>query len=319
MAYTSKVPKQLSEFMRIVLDKEIADDQHGLSKSLGLRASGLPFCPLKFYLGLPKQFSSKSVKSGSAFFFRVGTTVHEVIQKGVEHSVEELTKEAGMIPIADWKCLHCGHKYAFVARPKACDYCGEHSFEMMEHEVRYRQLTGHIDNVFFLPGIKKYLILDYKTATVKKVEAKEKAVFGNVQQIGTYVAIKHSEGFPMLGWALLYIARNSPWQWYPVLDEESNSEAFLKRLNKYCDQHETLLTMKELGKEELEWIWEGRMCKTPAQITARADYCPFKDVCSGSKKSIDLHMNQTAVFVRKKLPLSQFLELDHKVGYRGIK
>lgn len=319
MSYQSKVPGQLASMMALILAKEVPDKHCTLSSSLGLRASGLPFCPLKFFLGIPKQFRSKHVEVGSSFFFRVGTTVHEVLQKGVEHSIEELTKEAGMVPVADWKCLSCGHVHVFVPRPECCEFCGDHHYEMMEHTVQYRQLTGHIDNVFYLPRLKKYLIIDYKTATLKKVEAKGPAVFGNKQQIGTYVAIKHSEGYDMLGWALLYVARNSPWQWYPVVDEAPNNEAFLKRLNKYCDQHEYLMTVTELGKKEVEWLWNNRMCKTPEQIKDRADYCPFKDMCSGPKRSMDLHIEQVVKFVEKKLPLSQFLELDHKVGYRDLK
>lgn len=319
MAYKSKLPGQLSDFMRVILAKEVADDHNGLSKSLGLRASSLPFCTLKFLLNVPTHFSKKKVETGSAFFFRVGTTVHETLQKSVEHSLEELAHEAGMVPVADWKCDHCKHKYVFVEKPITCEYCGEHSFEMLEHEVRYRQLTGHIDNVFLLPKLKKYLIMDYKTATVKKVEAKEEAVFGNVQQIGTYVAIKFSEGYPMLGWVLLYIARNSPWQWYPVIDEQPNNEAFLKRLNRYCDQHERLMTMTNVGKEELDWIVSNKLCKTPAHVKERGGYCPFKDLCTGPKKSLDLQLTQVVSFVNKKMPLSQFLELDHKVGYREIK
>ena len=323
MSYKSRVPKQLESFMKVITDSSYRDNHYTLSKKLGLRASGLPFCPLKFILSLPKLFAGEETATGSAFFFRVGTTVHEVVQKGVEIAVKELEQDAGMIPIADWKCLHCGHLHTFIPRPDECEFCKHHQFEMLEHTVRYRQLTGHIDNVFLMQPQNKYLIVDYKTATVKKVEGKEEAVFGNVQQIGTYVAIKHSDGYKMLGWALIYIARNSLWSWYPVLEEDPDNEGFLRRLNKFCDLHEELLTAESLGDKEWGLALDNRVCKTKKQVEERGGYCAFKDICSahcnGDSAPLEMQRKHVVRFISNKLPLAQWLELDDKVGYAKIK
>lgn len=309
----AKLESLLAQYLQVLVANKVPD-RGNISKLLSLRASGLPFCTLRFLLNIPGIFvSDRSVETASAFFFKVGTAVHDTLQHSVEHALPELAS-LGMVPIGDWECAYCKYKTSFTAKPDSCPWCQHEKFRLHEHELRYRQLTGHVDNSFLLKAVNKYLIIDYKTCTVSKAETKPPPEFSNVQQIGTYTAIKASEGFDMLGWALLYISRNSPSTWYPAVEDKPNNKAFLTRLNRYCDEHEKIMFTTQLDNKFLTWVKDCRMCKTPQHIKTRAGYCKYAKLCS-NPEAIDTQLKHVVKFVEKKLPLAQFLDLEHFQGY----
>jgi hypothetical protein len=53
-------------------------------KNFYLRPSSFPYCPLRFFLGLPKAFSRGKYEEASfSYYVRVGSATHAVIQEAV--------------------------------------------------------------------------------------------------------------------------------------------------------------------------------------------------------------------------------------------
>ena len=115
------------------------------------------------------------------------------------------------------------------------------------HEVEIKDpfgenlLVGHVDTIFQLtlkeyPGKKFWVVIDYKTSSVKRVAGPDMVSADNKAQIRAYVGILKEMGQNMLPFGfLVYIPRDNPYK-FEIAVVDVSFEKERKRVKRYKQQ-----------------------------------------------------------------------------------
>jgi hypothetical protein len=246
-----------------------------------LRISSFPFCGTKWLLSYPSASSGKrSNKFMGTFFTSVGTAVHSGIQAVLDHSP---------FLLQDWKCFSCGRLHKFCLKPKVCKKCGSEVVVGREHEYKKGFVVGHLDGAILLKS-GKITIIDYKTTSMRKLEAKGLLPnLENVRQIEAYAALLKEQGYDIEGWTLIYIARNnakrvyrSSTQFYGHTFEEEYPK-ILKRIEGYKRAFLAVSQAKTVADVEVV-VSKRRSLSDNPKLKELCHYCPYKTICTEDSK-----------------------------------
>ena len=205
--------------MNKLLDEGTAVEDNDPSRVQRLRVSAFPFCGVKWFFSLPSGTAVKrQLDTKFKFYTSIGTAVHECLQEILNRL--DLSED-DIDVIADWECKDCKHLHKFCVAPTKCSKCRSKNIRYRELTVEDGNVLGHVDTVIRIKVKKSkgypegfaYLVLDYKTSSVKKVGIKSKLVISEsyMAQIRSYVTILHHQGHAMLPFAVLvYIPRDDP-------------------------------------------------------------------------------------------------------------
>lgn len=278
-----------------------------------LRFSGLPFCPVRWLAKVPVGLAPKARKPfGFAFYTRIGTAVHEVFQSCLELLGTPLPHSFELI--ADWKCNGCEHRVSFEPKPSKCPACGHESLRFEEHEIllvssktRVRAM-GHVDCILrfkLKDGSYAYVVIDFKTSSVSKVNAKEFVVSAEYStQIASYAAaITHSQGVKVLGTALVFVARDYPNAFkvhVQLVDADSNVK-YLKAIHRYMRQLQVVQEATTVN--DLQGIIASRPCAEGIQPEYAG--CDYELRCAGSDRKCTrlLQSSLDQLAASKRLPV----------------
>ncbi|BAG41617.1 hypothetical protein [Ralstonia phage phiRSL1] len=229
------------------------------SRVLYLRPSQMPFCPTSFFINHASRGLYGLEDFGSAFYTRVGTVVHEVLQNFLSRSGQLL---------ADYHCTHCKkwHRMSYVHE------CCDHPTQYHEVEIDYKGIHGHIDAIY-KDKEGRLWIVDFKTTSVKGAPGKKKDPGATYrEQIETYaVLVELQYGLKIAGYADAFILRDNPVTTDPVLWvrplTDETRKRVKQRLSRYKKMHRAALDAA--SKSEVLALMDWGRCK--------GEYCP---VCS---------------------------------------
>lgn len=290
--------RTVEQAVESAIDNQTTRTRSDPARTRSLRVSSFPFCPVKWFFGLPIAISGERESDFLGNYFTgVGTAVHENIQSIVENSPNA---------IRDWACMSCGHNHPFQTKPIKCANCGKvTAYISKESEVKKGVILGHIDDAWRLKsGI---WIGDYKTTSKAKLKTSALPHLTNVRQIEAYCALQSSAGYDIAGWTLIYIARDSAARRYITSDQfykRSYSEEYpriVKRIKKYVSDFKFVSTLSRADQLD-ELLALRRLAAGREDTKGLCGYCPYKPACS-----VDEHAKTHAVKIFKllgnKLPL----------------
>lgn len=268
------------------------------SRTRSLRVSSFPFCPVKWFFGLPTALSSdrESDFMGN-YFTSVGTAVHTNIQSAVENSPNA---------IRDWDCMVCKHNHPFQTKPTQCLGCGKNTaYVSKESQVKNGVILGHIDDAWVLTsGI---WIGDYKTTSKAALNTKKLPHVSNVRQIEAYCALKSSEGYDIAGWTLIYIARDTGARRYINSDQfygHSYAKEYpevVRRVKKYVKDFKFVSTLS--SEDQLDTLLSLRRLQEHKEDTeGLCGYCPYQPACKNDKHA-QVHTRKIFKIIQRKLPI----------------
>lgn len=230
-----------------------------------LRPSALPFCPVGFFCGHATLGMASTMDFMGEYYTRVGTAVHDVMQKFMSPSQRFL---------ADWECLSCGKRRRMSHKNECC----EHTMKYHELLIDYKGIVGHIDGVF-RDRRGRYWILDYKTSSLKGAPYKLKSPGAAYkEQVETYATLLYLQyKIKVEGVMLMFLPRDNPKEpqvWVDLIDRP-DMKAVWKRLKAYKKMHAEALAV-ETAKEAIALARYGRCknewcqtCKRPDELEAQ--------------------------------------------------
>lgn len=259
---------------------------------LSLRASQLPFCPREFFITHASYGLNRPQSMRTAFYTRVGTVVHDVMQSYLAASGRFL---------ADYHCLECGKWHRLSLKHECC------GFPTKYHEVRIdtKGMKGHIDAVY-VDEKGKLWILDFKTTSVKAAPNKKtNPGAAYIEQIEVYAVLFEIQyGKKIEGFMDAFILRDNPSVEPPVyarLLTDTKREEVLRRIKRYRRAHNDALD-----------------AETWSDVKALLEYdkCT-NDMCSVCKKDDEVLYNQLKQAYRlgkqsDHLPLRAFVNRELK-------
>lgn len=224
-----------------------------------LRPSQLPFCPAGFFINHATLGMATTMDFMSEYYTRVGSAVHDVMQKFLSPSQRFL---------ADWECLICGKRRRFTHKNECC----EHTMKYHELLIDYKGIVGHIDGVF-RDRRGRYWILDYKTCSLKGAPYKKSSPGSAYkEQVETYATLLYLQyGIKVVGVMLMFLPRDNPKEpsvWVDIIDKP-DMKVIWKRLKAYKKMHaevlavstaEEAVALARYGKCKGEWC---QACKRP--------------------------------------------------------
>lgn len=221
-----------------------------LSRLLTVHPSQCPMCPTSFiysWLVLGhKGFNQLDLRS--EITLGTGTHIHESVQKYLPMSCEGL--------VGDWQCKKCKRTHRVQAQPKVCQ-CGSHEFDYHEIGISYKGFEGHIDTVYCYNN--EHMIVDYKSTTLKQLEAKAaQPSFEYQMQLRSYALLmKLQYNIIIKRIMLLFIAKEFPEKhsyWHMEITPEVNHQTFnfLKAERTLKKQLTHLTTFEEFMELEPE-------------------------------------------------------------------
>lgn len=230
-----------SAFFTHILQDSISLQRRDPYRTLKVRFSGLPFCGLKWILGLEGQnVETQSQMFGFRFYVNIGTLVHTLVQKSVlaDH-------EWKFEVYRDYLCRSCRHRVLLSKKViKNCPKCSSKNVTAEEHEVNWNGALGHIDEIIAFPdskGKKRRMILDYKTTSVAKAQSKKNLVSAGYRfQIKSYAVALADEGNPVDYTGFVFIPRDNPERFVIQGAEEFTDKEYnfySRRLTQSLEEH----------------------------------------------------------------------------------
>lgn len=277
-----------------------------------LRISGFPFCGVRWFADLQRK-TARAVFNGSSmrYYTQVGNVLHAVMQDGLA-SLDLDPMRVSVV--GNWTCSDpsCSRVHRIQEKPLICVKCGGRGFRYDEAEINAGSVFGHIDMILSLwlrsntkafPGGKVWIVLDWKTTSLKKVNAKESEFpyTDNVSQIAAYVGQLHELGHPVLPLAMLvYTPRDNPRQ-YKVCTVDVDFSLERKRVAVYVARFEQ--AGNAVSAKDVEEIVEDRPCKNKLSSVFRS--CKRADKCAGPGNHAQVVKELEAVRVKvfSKLPI----------------
>ena len=196
-----------SEFLAVY--REIYDDAVTLykqdqSRLYNLRCSQLPYCPRSVLLDHLTYGRHRPMPMSMAYYTKVGTTVHEVMQSYLAMSGRFL---------ADYHCKVCGKKYPFSHKHECCGTPTTYYEVTIDVGTKKGVLgiQGHIDGIF-KDSKGNYWIVDFKTTSIAGVKGKlRNPGDGYIRQIRAYaVLLRKQYKVKVKGVMLVFIPRDNP-------------------------------------------------------------------------------------------------------------
>jgi len=225
-----------------------------------------------------------------AFYTRVGTVVHEVMQNFLCMSGKLL---------ADYHCRECNKWHRMSYKTECCGFPTQYH----EVEIDYKGIKGHIDAIYKDRNGKLWIV-DFKTTSLDGAKKKQKdpgVVYK--EQIETYaVLVELQYGIKIEGYANSFVIRdnpikNDPPMWCTRLTPQMRKKV-LRRLNKYRRIHREVLDV-ETKAEALSLLEYGR-CSDP--------WCKVCTISSDAKLKQELLMAYRVGKTNGYLPIRQMAE-----------
>lgn len=255
-----KKKRVISELLATYLQAQdvVVASKRDASRIKFLRPSQMPFCAAGFYVQHATQGMTSVQNMLSAYFTRVGTTVHDVVQIYLSPSGKFL---------ADWRCKICGKWRRMSTNSECCDFTMEYHEALIDH----KGVVGHIDGIF-RDSKGKYWIVDFKTSTLKGALYKKKSPPKSYkEQIETYALmlwLQHK--IKVEGVMLMFIPRDDPTKpevWVDLVDG-TQMKAVQQRIKRYKVMHKEALAaetaaeaiaLARYGKCSHEWC---KVCRS---------------------------------------------------------
>lgn len=293
---------------------------HESNRKFEFRVSGLPFCPLYQFMS-----NSGSASYTMEHYANIGTAMHETLQQWISLNPKVRKRIWG-----NWKCTGCGTVKKFQFYPKSeCDCSVKFStidkqlrgrpkfWTYEEITVKWKNLSGHVDLIYFLNN-SSAIVLDFKTTalTEKKTswywDENRPGSPSNVAQIRSYATLLPiTHDLPIVGWGLINVDRTKPvedessfsniiseWgpnkqaRWLKFLEKSSYNYELFKKLNKAVDKGET-----KPARRHLKECISNRPCTDKRSYSMYMDYkffgqeiCPYKRSCLAGNKRVLNHI-----------------------------
>lgn len=255
--------------------------QKGSIRHLELHPSSFPYCFVRHFrdICLFPPSGTYEMPFSMEFYTSVGTTVHTVIQTSLGY---------GGRMLGDWVCPDCKTVKHFKRKPE-CPECGA----LMTYEelgVRIGKRTvGHVDGVFRCSD-GRYIVIDYKTSSVKNIEYYRRTGEGfpyhhNVEQIRSYCYyLKRLYDIDIAGYLLVYCARDNIMQYVQPVGADLSEQDLIdigKEMKMWDTQHDRVVRASKL--EDIMVIIDQKPCKSYEDYESRYhdkfNPCPLAAVC----------------------------------------
>lgn len=285
----AKASSRIEHLLLSAFDEGSCYELNDPSRSLRLRPSSFPFCPLRFFLDLPDmQTKGKRIPASMAYYVRVGTVIHNTFQEAIASH-----ETAAQFFVRDWKCPACGHIHSLSLAPSHCNKCSQpfHIHDApahLEHTIEDGNLVGHVDDTFCFSnkGDDYYVVMDYKSTSLNRMKSGAVPEPTHLQQLSAYAALL-SKKVKVLGYVLIYIPRDNPRKLkafaYTLTKQEVDTT--LQKIALYEKQHKNALTVNT--QSGLDALIEKRPCKTPEQLQAFCGKCRYGSYCTNSTNALD--------------------------------
>lgn len=216
-----------------------------------LRPSQMPFCPIGFFVNHATMGMVSTMDFMGEYYTKVGTAVHEVMQKFLSPSGKFL---------ADWECKCCGKWRRFSTKSECCDT----TMEYHELLIDCKGVVGHIDAVF-VDRKGRYWILDFKTCSVSGAGYKVKSPGpAYKEQVETYALMLYLQyKIKVEGVMLMFIPRDDPkvpTVWVRLVGKKTFDEVWT-RIKGYKRAHKEVMAV-ETAKEAIALARYGRCANT---------------------------------------------------------
>lgn len=293
----------IDEAARDIEIEERADQ----SRFFYLRPSSFPYCGLRKFLENVDGPSAKRVQGfSSAYYTGVGHVVHSVFQK-------YLGRKKRML--GDWLCKPCNKWYRHSIYTD-CKECGG-ATDYHEIEIKdERGLAGHLDGIFVEPVEAEIWPVDYKTTSMRDVDAHAKSGKKfphrfNVHQIIAYVVcIEYYLRVKVAGWMLVYLPRDNPFKKRVIVSGRPTEERKAKELKKiltWIKVHRLMLRTE--NEKQLQTLWQHKLCSSRADYFENFhdhfDKCPFVDSCFNRQMDDVMKDTLTKGLAKGSYPLIQ--------------
>lgn len=286
------VKTELIAVLNLALESEVKYPVD-LKRVEELHPSSFPYCGLRHAYSriVDGDPSSLPFSAMGSYYTSVGTAAHTFFQAFFSRHVGP---ENGVL-MGDWACK-C-RRIEFAVRPKNCPKCGP--YEYQELAVKYGSRTiGHVDGVFRYKG--RYWVIDYKTSSIKTIAAYKKALkkkqkpslpyTSNVWQISSYCwYLSVQRGLDIAGWGLIYVPRDDPRQFVPIVKEISQKELTVlgRTLRSWDKQFDYVRRVKRFTMKRLEPLIDRKTCDSHEYYVKHVrdsfDECPLAATCFSAK------------------------------------
>lgn len=261
---------------------------------LSLRPSAMPLCPMNIFVTRAMFGIYTPVEFSMAYYTRVGSTVHEVLQNFLCQSGKFL---------ADYYCRECETWHRMSYKWECCGFPCEYH----EVEINYKGVVGHIDAIY-RDDKGKLWILDFKTTSVEQAP-KKKTDPGDAyrEQVETYAVLTELQyGIKIEGYSDSFVVRNNPIKQDPVtwcerLTDEKRKQV-RRRLTKYKKIHQAVLDAST--KSEALALFDYGRCSDPWCKT-----CQIKDDKMLKRKLVEAFEMGSR---RKNVPIRQMAEKEQR-------
>ena len=296
---------QIASTLEGVVVKAISEGEcytENTKKNFYLRPSSFSYCPLRFFLGLPRAFSRGKYEEASfSYYVRVGTATHAVIQEAVT------SIEAGeVLFVRDWVCAKCEHRHVLTLKPSVCKKCKHKYLRNEEYTLEDGVLLGHVDDALLIG--KQIYPLDYKTTSIARMERSgvlpEKK---HIEQLGAYASVMKRQGKKIGGFFLVYIARDNPrkvkvfsFELTPKLEADT-----LRKIDRWKKQHIKVIGIQEKG--QAEYLVSKRICRTKEDVKAFCGECQYARFCTAGDNAVTTELHRTFDRIQKHLPVKDHL------------
>lgn len=228
---------------------------------LSLRPSQMPLCPMNMFIERAKHGIYQPIEFGMAYYTKVGTVVHEILQNFLCQSGRFL---------ANYYCHECNTWHKMSHKWECCGFPCEYH----EVEINFKGVVGHIDAIY-KDEQGRYHIVDFKTTSTEQAP-KKKLDPGIVyrEQLETYAVLTELQyGIKIYGYGDVFLPRNNPLKQDPVtwcteLTDAKRKEVRV-RLTRYKKMHKAYLDVST-KKEAIALLDWGRcadpwckVCKDP--------------------------------------------------------
>ena len=279
-----KAASRIEGLLLSVFDEGSCYQANDAGRTLHLRPSSFPFCPLRFFLTLPESLSKgRRIPASMAYYVRVGQTIHDVFQEAIAtHDT------ANQFFIRDWKCDKCHHLHRLTTLPPHCVKCNapfrihEHPANL-EHTIKEGNLVGHVDDSFtFSHNDNDYLIvIDYKSTSLSRLNSNKLPESSHLHQLRAYASLLNKKHH-VLGYVLIYIPRDNPRKLkaFPFMLTDKEATSTLRTIARYETQHRQALNAST--RSEVLQLIDSRPCHDEASFNEFTSHCAFKAFCTTS-------------------------------------
>jgi hypothetical protein len=241
-----------SDFLRMYkqqIKSTVYYERTSPGRMLHLRPSQLPFCAMGFFVNHGMRGMYKPMDFAMAFYTKVGSAVHEVLQ--------DFLCQSGRL-LADYHCRECGKWHRMSYKYECCGFPTKYH----EIEINYKGVHGHIDAIY-KDKEGRLWIVDFKTTSLKGAPYKQKNPGAAYQeQIEVYaVLVELQYGIKIAGYADQFIIRDNPMKNDPVMWcrplTDATRQNVKRRLSRYKKMHRAALDA-ETKRDVLDLMQWGR-------------------------------------------------------------